>query len=117
MRVSLLLLLLPAAALADEFPPAPELNLFDPSIVDRSVDPCDDFFKFTCSKWLVAHPIPSDQASWGTGSNLRLRNETTLREAMIQASVASAQRSPEEQRTGDCWAACWGRCRTIRTRP
>ncbi|KAK6054549.1 hypothetical protein COOONC_07945 [Cooperia oncophora] len=26
-----------------------------------SVDPCEDFFEFTCGKWIAAHPIPDDR--------------------------------------------------------
>ncbi|HMK28829.1 MAG TPA: M13 family metallopeptidase [Terriglobales bacterium] len=88
------------------FPPAPSLNHFDPGVVDRALDPCNDFYKFTCSKWLTANPIPPDQAVWGTGSNLQLWNETMLRETMIQASNPSASRDATQQTIGDYWAAC-----------
>jgi endothelin-converting enzyme/putative endopeptidase len=99
------LFLAPLAA-ADSYPPPPELNRFDPSWVDRALDPCDDFYRYTCSRWLKEHPIPADQAAWGTGSNLRIWNETVLRDTMVQAADASAQRTPGQQRIGDYWAAC-----------
>ena len=44
----------------------PDLNHFDPSIVDKNLDPCQDFYKFVCSKWQAAHPIPADQSYWST---------------------------------------------------
>jgi putative endopeptidase len=60
----------------------PALNHFDASVVNHNLDPCVDFYKFVCSNWQAANPIPSDQVVWGTGSNLRLWNETVLRNTM-----------------------------------
>ena len=57
----------PASGSADQTN-VPKLEHFDPDLVDKTLDPCDDFYKYSCSKWLAANPIPADQASWGTGS-------------------------------------------------
>lgn len=85
---------------------APSLTHFDPALVDRSLDPCDNFYKFVCSKWIAANPVPSDQASWGTDSNLEIWNESILRDAMIEASNPNTQRDAVHQKVGDYWAAC-----------
>jgi putative endopeptidase len=85
---------------------APKLEHFDPSVIDKSLDPCQDFYQFTCSKWLAAHPIPPDQPVWGTASGLQYWNEGILRQALESASVASSKRSDYEQKIGDYWAAC-----------
>ena len=53
---------------------APKLEHFDPAMVDRSLDPCQDFYQYACSKWTAANPIPADQVAWGTGSGLRSVN-------------------------------------------
>lgn len=109
LALALITLLSPATAqtkapsATDELP---ALNHFDPNIVDRNLDPCTDFYKFVCSKWQAANPIPADQASWGTGSKLQLWNESVLRNTMAQAANPVPGRSAVEQKIGDYWYSC-----------
>lgn len=82
------------------------LEHFDPDLADKSLDPCDDFYKYSCNKWLTANPIPSDQVFWSTGSGLQLWNEGALRDTLEAASKNDEGRSPVQQKIGDYWAAC-----------
>ena len=50
----------------------PRLERFSPDQVDKSADPCNDFFQYACSKWIKANPIPADQAAWGTFNSLAI---------------------------------------------
>jgi predicted metalloendopeptidase len=84
----------------------PALSHFDPGVVDRALDPCNDFYKFVCSKWQAANPIPQDQSAWGTGSNLQLWNESVLRNIMTRAAEPRPERSTVERQIGDYWQAC-----------
>jgi endothelin-converting enzyme/putative endopeptidase len=83
-----------------------KLEHFDPNLTDRALNACDDFYKYSCSKWLAANPIPSDEVFWSTGSNLELWNETVLRETMEANSKNDPKRTPVQQKIGDYWAAC-----------
>jgi putative endopeptidase len=94
------------AGAADESKPAPKLEHFDPNLVDSALSPCDDFYKYSCSKWLTANPIPADQVYWSTGSTLQLWNEAALRETLEASSKNDSQRSAVQQKIGDYWAAC-----------
>jgi putative endopeptidase len=85
---------------------APKLEHFDLNQIDKSLDPCQDFYQYACSKWNAANPIPADQAAWGTGSGLQYWNENILRETMDKAAGQTANRTDYEQKIGDYWAAC-----------
>ena len=85
---------------------APKLEHFDISLIDKTLDPCQDFYKYACSKWNAANPIPADQVAWGTGSGLQYWNENILREALQKAAAQTGTRTDYEQKIGDYWAAC-----------
>jgi len=83
----------------------PKLEHFDVSMMDKTLDPCQDFYQYACSKWTAANPIPPDQVVWGTGSGLRYWNENILRETMEKAAASSNSTGFEKQ-IGDYWGAC-----------
>lgn len=35
------------------------------SSMNQTVNPCDDFFEYTCGRWISKNPIPSDLATYG----------------------------------------------------
>ncbi|XP_066584391.1 endothelin-converting enzyme 1-like [Prorops nasuta] len=39
--------------------------------MNKSVDPCQDFYQFACGGWIEKHPIPQSQTSWDQLSLLR----------------------------------------------
>ena len=95
-----------SAGATEETKQAPKLEHFDPAMVDKTLNPCDDFYKYSCSKWIAANPIPPDQVYWSTGSGLELWNENVLRETLEASSKNEAHRSAVQQKIGDYWAAC-----------
>ncbi len=90
-------------------PPAetgPQLRVFDPSLIDTSVDPCDNFYHFSCNGWFKKNPLPPDQAAYGRFTELFELNRLHLKEILEQAANPSPSRTPNEQKIGDEYASC-----------
>ncbi len=74
--------------------------------MDRSVDPCTDFFAYSCGGWIKKNPIPPDQSSWDTYSKMQDENLARLRSILEEASLPDAGRSAVSQKIGDYYASC-----------
>jgi putative endopeptidase len=37
---------------------------FNVAQLDRSADPCADFYRYVCGTWMKIHPIPPDRSAW-----------------------------------------------------
>jgi predicted metalloendopeptidase len=84
----------------------PDLEHFSLDQVDKSLDPCTDFFQYACSKWVKANPIPPDQGGWGTFNSLALWNIAAVHNTLEEAAQPSPNRTPVQQKAGDYYAAC-----------
>ena len=91
----------PAAAAQSKPEPA-----LDVTSMDRSVDPCVDFFKYSCGGWIKNNPIPPDQSSWDTYSKMQDENRVRLRGILEAAAVPDAARNAVTQKIGDYYASC-----------
>ncbi|KAG1513232.1 hypothetical protein G6F46_005430 [Rhizopus delemar] len=50
--------------------------------IDMTVDPCDDFYQYTCSKWESNHKIPDGKSAIGSFLILRDENKEALRDIL-----------------------------------
>lgn len=88
-------------------PPAlAPIRAFDVTAMDKTVDPCRDFYQYACGGWMAKNPVPSDQGSWGRFSELAERNRILLRQILERASEPRQGRSAVEQKIGDFYASC-----------
>ena len=86
-------------------PVLPYTPSLDVTAMDRSVDPCVDFYAYSCRGWEKKNPIPPDQVRWGVYSKLYQDNLNFLRSVLEQASAAK-DRDAVTQKIGDYYAAC-----------
>jgi len=106
----LLLALLGAAspALPAETPLAslPYTPGLDVSAMDRSAEPCVDFYRFACGGWMRNNPIPPDESRWSVYGKLARENQRFLWGILEDLAKRSAGRSATQQKIGDYFAAC-----------
>jgi putative endopeptidase len=80
--------------------------VLDVSAMDRTVDPCVDFYTYSCGGWMKKNPIPPDQSSWDTYRKLQDENRAQLRTILEEAANVSATRDAVTQKIGDYYASC-----------
>lgn len=84
----------------------PELRVFDRSLIDQTVDPCDNFYRFSCNGWFKKNPLPPDQVSYGRFTELAELNRLHLKQILEEVSAVKGTRTPNEQKIGDEYASC-----------
>ena len=78
----------------------------DVTAMDRTIDPCVDFFKYACGGWIKNNPIPPDQSSWDLYSKMEDENKDKLRGILEAAASPDSGRNPVNQKIGDYYASC-----------
>ena len=114
-RTVLALTLFAATAVARAQTPAPDSPpqthyvpspAFDLSSINTGADPCNDFYKFACGNFATNHPIPADQSHVDQFYVLSNVNTQELSGILQKFAVPSPDRTPNEQKIGDFYAAC-----------
>lgn len=75
---------------------------FDTRDIDTSVRPQDDFFHYASGGWMKRHPIPKNEARWGSFTELRRATDKQLRILLKKIqSRKSAEAGSAEQMIRD----------------
>ena len=82
------------------------IKSFDLNAIDKSIDPCNDFYQFSCGSWLKQNPIPPDQSAWGRFNELHQNNQIILRNILDKQSANNAARNSTDQKIGDYYYSC-----------
>ena len=83
--------------------PAPK---FDVSFIDKSADPCTDFYQYACGNWMKKNPMPPDYPDWVSFSEVYEHNLGILHRILEKASINDPKRSPVLQKIGDFYSSC-----------
>ncbi len=91
----------------DASTPAPPKSVgsLDLTAIDKSADPCQDFYQYACGKWVKDNPVPGDQVRWARSfSLLGERNRYLLWQELDAA--AKSPKTPLQRKYGSFFAAC-----------
>ncbi|MCU1292740.1 MAG: Endothelin-converting enzyme 1 [Bryobacterales bacterium] len=77
----------------------------DLSAIDKSVNPCQDFYAYACGNWVKNNPVPPQYSVWGRFNQLADHNEEVLR-GILEDSEKNQKRSPTDQKVGAFYEAC-----------
>jgi predicted metalloendopeptidase len=69
----------------------------DTSLMDKSVSPKDDFFKFVNGTWLKNTEIPADKTRWGSFDELRQRTDKDALAILNEAANNPSYKSNTDQ--------------------
>ncbi|MFI5346373.1 MAG: M13 family metallopeptidase [Elusimicrobiota bacterium] len=92
-----------AAPVSD--PTLPYTPGLDVKAMDRTVDPCENFYLYSCGGWKKTNQIPADQTAWDVYGKLAQDNLVFLRGILEQAAAAK-KRDEVTRQIGDYYAAC-----------
>jgi putative endopeptidase len=101
-----LLLLVATASLAQSAQgnkPAPGFSV---NTMDKTIDPCVDFYQYACGNWIKNSEIPPDQSQWVSFVELHERNLDVEHGILEKAAAGGASRNAVDQKIGDLYGSC-----------
>jgi endothelin-converting enzyme/putative endopeptidase len=101
--IAILALATTSHATEPKLPYSPSLDL---NSMNKTINPCQDFYQYACGGWIKNNPIPPDQSTWDVYGKLALDNEKFIKALLEEAAKPAEKRTPAQQKIGDFYYAC-----------
>jgi putative endopeptidase len=77
----------------------------EPASLDKTSDPCVDFYQFACGGWVASSQIPEDRARWARFSEIDERNKAAIR-SLLEEDTKGSGADATAKTLGDFYASC-----------
>lgn len=64
--------------------------------IDSTVDPCDDFYAYSCNQWIKNNPIPDGKSMWGTFGKLEQQNQLVVKNVLERPEAEFKSKSEKK---------------------
>ncbi|XP_077288912.1 M13 family metallopeptidase neprilysin 3 isoform X1 [Arctopsyche grandis] len=80
--------------------------------IDKTVDPCDDFYAYACNGWIKNNPIPDGKSMWSIFGKIELQNQLIVKNILEKMDIDKVK-SKAEQKARIYYDACMDANETI----